>query len=276
MVGAAAGGGSGVMADEGRNPVRTENPDGAGPFVIVCDHASNRLPREYGSLGLSSDALAQPHRLGSGCAAGVARTVRDARRAAPLARRLAADRRLQSRPRRARPDRRRKRGQGGPRQSRRRREGAGPPPRRDPRSLSQRHRPGASSAASAPAARPRVVAVHSFTPVYLGRSRPWEIGIVFDDDRRLSDPLIAALKADPGADGRRQPALFAGRPRLLHADPPRPSARPAGGDDRDQERPHRRRGRAEGVGRSPRRNPCFAFASGSGRGGCGSVAPGRT
>lgn len=33
--------------------VRTINADGRSPFVIVCDHASNRIPPEYGDLGLS-------------------------------------------------------------------------------------------------------------------------------------------------------------------------------------------------------------------------------
>jgi predicted N-formylglutamate amidohydrolase len=39
-----------------------------------------------------------------------------------------------------------------------------------------------------------LVSIHSFTPVYNGVDRPWEIGIVHDDDERLSAPLIAALK----------------------------------------------------------------------------------
>ena len=41
-----------------------------------------------------------------------------------------------------------------------------------------------------------LVAVHSFTPVYRGVSRPWEIGILFDRDRRLSAPLIERFKAE--------------------------------------------------------------------------------
>ncbi|MEW9834041.1 N-formylglutamate amidohydrolase [Mesorhizobium sp. ZMM04-4] len=40
-----------------------------------------------------------------------------------------------------------------------------------------------------------LVSVHSFTPVYKGVDRPWEIGIVHDDDERVSAPLIEALKA---------------------------------------------------------------------------------
>jgi predicted N-formylglutamate amidohydrolase len=33
--------------------------------------------------------------------------------------------------------------------------------------------------------------------VFLGKARPWEVGILFDDDRRLADFLIGGLKADP-------------------------------------------------------------------------------
>jgi predicted N-formylglutamate amidohydrolase len=40
-----------------------------------------------------------------------------------------------------------------------------------------------------------LVTVHSFTPVYKGVVRPWEIGIIHDGDERLSAPLIAALEA---------------------------------------------------------------------------------
>ena len=41
----------------------------------------------------------------------------------------------------------------------------------------------------------RLVTIHSFTPVYNGVARPWEIGIIHDGDERLSAPLIAALEA---------------------------------------------------------------------------------
>lgn len=33
-------------------PVRTINAQGRGPYAIVCDHASNRIPPAYGDLGL--------------------------------------------------------------------------------------------------------------------------------------------------------------------------------------------------------------------------------
>ena len=38
-----------------------------------------------------------------------------------------------------------------------------------------------------------LVSVHSFTPVYHGRSRPWQIGIIHDADGRLAEPLIDRL-----------------------------------------------------------------------------------
>ncbi len=43
-----------------------------------------------------------------------------------------------------------------------------------------------------------LVSIHSFTPVYRGVSRPWEIGIIHDEDRRIADPLIASLRQVPG------------------------------------------------------------------------------
>lgn len=44
---------------------------------------------------------------------------------------------------------------------------------------------------------PVVLAVHSFTPQLSGRAkRPWEVGILFADDTRISAPLIAELKKE--------------------------------------------------------------------------------
>lgn len=52
-----------------------------------------------------------------------------------------------------------------------------------------------------------IVAVHSFTRQLRGRpSRPWHVGILHAYDRRLSDPLIARLMAEPDlVVGRNQP-----------------------------------------------------------------------
>lgn len=44
---------------------------------------------------------------------------------------------------------------------------------------------------------PAVVSMHSFTPAMKGRSRPWHVGLLWDDDARLADPLLQALGQEP-------------------------------------------------------------------------------
>ena len=41
------------MGSSGAGSVRTINANGASPFVLVCDHASNRFPERYGDHGLT-------------------------------------------------------------------------------------------------------------------------------------------------------------------------------------------------------------------------------
>jgi len=42
-----------------------------------------------------------------------------------------------------------------------------------------------------------ILAIHSFTPRLRGKpQRPWEVGILFAQDTRLSDPLISRLQAE--------------------------------------------------------------------------------
>jgi predicted N-formylglutamate amidohydrolase len=41
---------------------------------------------------------------------------------------------------------------------------------------------------------PVLISVHSFTPAWKGRERPWQFGILWDRDDRLAAPLIAALR----------------------------------------------------------------------------------
>ena len=43
---------------------------------------------------------------------------------------------------------------------------------------------------------PALVSIHSFTPVMKGAARPWHVGILWDRDPRLAQPLLAALRAD--------------------------------------------------------------------------------
>jgi predicted N-formylglutamate amidohydrolase len=42
---------------------------------------------------------------------------------------------------------------------------------------------------------PQIVSVHSFTPVYRNERRPWHIGVLSGGDKRLSQPLLELLRA---------------------------------------------------------------------------------
>ncbi|MCW6508681.1 N-formylglutamate amidohydrolase [Lichenifustis flavocetrariae] len=44
---------------------------------------------------------------------------------------------------------------------------------------------------------PAVVAMHSFTPSMKGVARPWHIGLLWDDDSRIAAPLLRALAKEP-------------------------------------------------------------------------------
>jgi len=185
------------MADGRLDHVRIENPDGAGPFVVICDHASNHIPDELDSLGLPEEskglhiawdpgalpvARQMAKRLDAPlCWPDVSRLVIDCNRAPDAADLVLA-----------------------------RSEGRDVPGNRaiteaeKKRRLATVHRPYHDAISDLLASRrargaaTALIAVHSFTPVYLGRERPWEIGVVFGDDRRLADPLVRLLKAEAG------------------------------------------------------------------------------
>ena len=46
-----------LLTEADGDPVAVENPSGASPVLLVCEHASRRLPEKLGDLGLSQDAL---------------------------------------------------------------------------------------------------------------------------------------------------------------------------------------------------------------------------
>jgi len=183
------------MGGVNRGSVMSENPEGTGPFVIVCDHASNSISGDYKSFGFDDDALQTHIAWDPGALAvarhlsakldaplfwpDVSRLVIDCNRAPEASSLIVAESEGRSVPA--------NRGLSEAERSRR---------------LDRIHTPYHEAidacltrrlAARLPTA---LVAIHSFTPVYLGRARPWQVGIVFDDDRRLSDLLIHGLKAD--------------------------------------------------------------------------------
>ncbi len=52
---------------------------------------------------------------------------------------------------------------------------------------------------------PVILSIHSFTPTWRGRTRPWEVGILWDSDPRLAAPLIVALAEAGIAVGDNEP-----------------------------------------------------------------------
>ncbi len=45
---------------------------------------------------------------------------------------------------------------------------------------------------------PAMISVHSFTPEMNGERRPWHVGVLSNRDRRMADPVLAALASDTG------------------------------------------------------------------------------
>jgi len=184
------------MNVEHRSPVVVENPEGAGPFVIVCDHASNRIPDAYRSFGFADDALATHIAWDPGALAvsrrlsalldapllwpDVSRLVIDCNRPIDASSLIVIE--SEGRPVPA------NRNVSDAQRAERIKRVHAPYHEAIDACLKRRLAAGMKSA---------LIAVHSFTPVYLGKSRPWEIGIVFGDDRRLADDFIRGLQADP-------------------------------------------------------------------------------
>jgi predicted N-formylglutamate amidohydrolase len=175
------------------NSVRVTNPGGSSPFVLTCDHASNFLPPDFGTLGLAAEELSR-HIAWDPGALPVARRMAEALDATLVETRISRLVIDCNRPLDA-PD-------------------LVPPVSETTAipgnaALSPQQRAARVTLSWQPfhdaierivdkrlarGQETRLVSIHSFTPVYKGKNRPWHIGIIHDEDRRLASPLIAALK----------------------------------------------------------------------------------
>lgn len=176
-------------------PAVLVEPGAGGPLVVLCDHASNHVPRRFGGLGLGPADLLR-HIAWDPGALGVARRLAARMGAALVAggvSRLVIDCNRDP----GAPDAITPLSETTPIPGNQ----AVTPEDRAWR-IAEVHAPFhravdevvAAQAAMGPCA---VVAVHSFTPVYRGVARPWHVGVLFDEDRRLADPLLASLRRDP-------------------------------------------------------------------------------
>lgn len=183
-----------LLAADEPTPVIHERPSAASPFLISCDHAGNLIPRSLGDLGVSATDRARHIAWDIG-ALGVARALAqllDGELVAQRYSRLVID--------------------------------CNRPPdsaeliatRSEATDIPGNCDLGAAACAArisliyAPyheqlralldtrASRGRhsiFVAVHSFTPVYLGQARPWQLGVLSGNDRRLADPMLKFLRS---------------------------------------------------------------------------------
>lgn len=165
------------------------NPDGRTPVLLVCDHASNRIPSEYTDLGLPNEALHQHIALDIGTAAvtrllaqrfecpavlsGYSRLLIDCNRqpgdptsipevsdGTRVPGNLAisdeeADFRLET--------------------------FFWPYHHAITHTLAQLWRHGPA---------PAVISIHSFTPTFSGLHRPWHLGVLWNHDPRIAEPLL--------------------------------------------------------------------------------------
>ena len=165
---------------------------GGAPILFVCDHASNAVPQAYGTLGLEEGAFAA-HIASDIGAATVTRALAETYGAgAVLARwsRLVIDL---------------NRGADDPTLVMKLSDGRIVPGNRDAddaeiaRRIEKFFRPYHDAIEERIAAMrganvvPSIISMHSFTPVWKGFRRPWEVGVLWDRDGRLAHPLMAAL-----------------------------------------------------------------------------------
>ena len=197
-----------AAADESPPPFEVYNEIGATPVLLVCDHASRFIPRALGGLGLSEADLYRH----------IAWDIGVAEVTKGLARRLDAPAVL-SRFSRLVVDPNRDTGDDTlvPAVS----DGVAVPGNQGLSAaaraarIAEFHAPyhaaveRALAAAVRQHAAPALVSMHSFTPVMDGTERPWQIGILWDHDGRLAEPLIEALRARGIAVGDNQP--YSGR-----------------------------------------------------------------
>lgn len=183
------------MDVSGQKAVLVSNARGRSPFVIVCDHASNRIPAKYGDLGLTPSqrlthiawdpgALAVSHALSDLLDAPlvqstVSRLIIDCNRELDApdliwtlseSTHIAANENLDPAERQYR--------------------------------IVHFHRPYHASIETLLEARRHagretiLVCMHSFTPVYNGVARPWPIGLIHGVDTGYTKALFDALKAE--------------------------------------------------------------------------------
>lgn len=197
-----------LTAPDEPGAVEVVNPDADGPVLLVCDHASNFIPRALANLGLDETQLWRHIALDIGVAE-VTRQISDRIGATAILcgfSRLVIDPNRDPRAPSSIPDFV---------------DGVAVPGNRDLSEARRRDRieaffePYHQAIADRLAlmmARgpvPAVISVHSFTPVMDGVERPWQVAALWDQDPRLPLPFMATLRSLGFAVGDNEP--YSGR-----------------------------------------------------------------
>ena len=192
----------GLLTAEEGDPVAVENADARGRVILVCEHASRTMPASLGKLGLSEDVL-ESHIAWDPGALDVSRLMAKALDATLYFQRfsrLVYDCNRPPDSPAAMPEKSEVfavPGNAALSEAERnaRTEGLYAP-FRDGLSRLVRDRIAAGRA-------PVLVTVHTFTPVYFGKSRTVEVGILNDADSRLADGMLKAAESSMLFDTRR-------------------------------------------------------------------------
>jgi predicted N-formylglutamate amidohydrolase len=185
-----------ILSEADGDCVGIERIDGKSPFLLICEHASRRLPERFGTLGLSPEALVSHIAWDPGALA-VARAmskVLDATLIYQRFSRLIYDCNRPPEAPGAMPEESeiyRIPGNAGlTGEERRARTDAVYVPFHDAVRAEIRKRRGRGQDTI-------IVTMHSFTPVYNGKARAVELGILHDEDRRLADRMIELAAQAP-------------------------------------------------------------------------------
>ncbi|WP_102226638.1 N-formylglutamate amidohydrolase [Acidimangrovimonas sediminis] len=184
-----------LLAADEPAPVRVTRPGGTSAFFLTCDHGGRRFPRALGDLGVSEAEQARHigWDIGAAAVAQMMSAALDATLIEQIYSRLVIDcNRTPSVPSSI-PEISETTEIPGNRAL----SPAARQARIDEIFAPYHDRTRALLDARAAAGRPTVlIAVHSFTPVYKGVARPWDIGILYNRDDRVARPLIAVLGAE--------------------------------------------------------------------------------
>ena len=186
-----------LLAIDEPAPITVHNENGLSPFLIVVDHAGNSIPRALGRLGVPETELERHIAWDIGIAAvsrfvaealdatlvqqNYSRLVIDCNRAPGSQTSIPEISELTPIPGNI--------GLSEGRKDARVREIFRPYHDRIATELDRRWQAGRPAA---------LIAMHSFTPVFMGAARPWHAGVLYNRDARFARRLIALLKREDG------------------------------------------------------------------------------